>query len=342
MNVGEALARVDDELRSRRTLTSSMKRLAAEAQLDAEIDFAADAGALAVSLGALVAKLPPRVTGVCFFLDGEGGLDVMRCTGWTPGAALETWTDTARPGGKLRSRALRKAYATVAAGAAEYAVCLGYAGLALRDGLRALGNDPVERAIAWGFHDGDTFVLGIHGPRGFRPARSAKALLDLAAKEIAELPTNHGNWHGTFGTLVSIAKELHDRRDRASLVKLTARADGAAQSLDLRKGWIAACVLSHLAVLHGWVGEMGRADELLFAAETAAAKERNASHRLTATLSLRGAFDQLAQPDRARRRGPRCYGTSPRVSSRLVAGTPFARASFRSARGAARMARERR
>lgn len=463
MDVGEAVALVDAELRSKRTLASSMKRLAEEGELEAEIDYAADAGAVAASLGTLVAKLRPEVTGLCFFLDGEGGVDVMRSTGWKPGIGLEAWTDVARAGGKLRSRALKKAYGEISANPSEYAICLGYLGLALRDGLRAIETAPVERAIAWGYHDGDMFVLGVHGPRGFRltldlgptpkkkktaprpkhpklaptpkasrnprdwlvragllwlaaedhgsainvadellemgekhdatalvlgaaalvrkaprPTHQDRGLDDLAAcagalgrvgeraagvamleeacrllptvtddfwaaharSDIAEaandlaahdllaahgipayeravpepahekktyrsdaeddltaIRAGTGNWHGTF--LVFFARELRDAGDVSGLRDLAARAADAAKSLDLRKGFIAACALADLAVLHGWSGDAPRAEEHLLAAETVAAKERSASHRATATISLRKAFDSLEQPDRA-------------------------------------------
>jgi hypothetical protein len=462
MNVAQALALVNAELRSRRPLAESMVRLARRVELASAIDFGADAEAFAISLGTLVGTLRPGVTGLCFFLDGDGGVDVLRCTSWTPHTDLEEWTETAKPAGKLRSAALGAAYREIAQNPVEYAICLGYLGLALRDAFREIGAAPVERGIVWGYHDGDMFLLGVHGPKGFRltlapegktekkaaskarlpklaaapkaskrprdwlvraavlsltegdsivaaniagqlaelgakvdaaaiatsaaecarekgpgvtsdmlvgrlahcaevlgrvgkrkegiavleeacamhpslsefwrdstaydltdaahaldaldvlrkhgvrarrfvekpevPPRSAKTILRLAEKELAS--DDADNAHGTFSTVLDLAEELHAQKEHAALAKVAAKANRTAERLGIRKGWVAACVLSDLAVLHAWLGDAARGEELLVNAERAAAAERKASNRETATLALRQAFDHVGQPDR--------------------------------------------
>jgi hypothetical protein len=55
---------------------------------------------------------------------------------------------------------------------ADVMLCLGYTGLALRRAFEVtdpgtlLGNAK-ERAVAWGWHDGDLLVLGLVRPNGF-------------------------------------------------------------------------------------------------------------------------------------------------------------------------------
>ena len=470
LDVAEAVRLVRVELGSKRTLAASMARLERGAGTKVGVSFSADASAIADDVKALVAKLRPTTTGLCFFLDRDAitrgrGIEVLACTGYDAADADLAWAFDAKPGGRIASAALRAAYVSIAENPAEYAVCFGYLGLALRDALRALVS-PVVRVIAWGHHGGDFFLLGELGPKGLRlrveadektpssavvlpklaaaprasrhprdwlvragllaltntarldgvdgatwaardlvdlgarsdaiaiaraaaalglarrgmrdvsedmlvgyladcaevlgvsgerdearalldeactireglddfwkeqtasdlvdaarafdavdvlrrrklaipkrtPAekkpspRAAAAILRDAEKELAR--DNRRTAHSTFSWLLGFGKELHARKDRVSLAKLTKRADETAAAWKLEKGWAATGALSDLAVLHFLLGDEDGTEKILLRAERAATAERGASMKETVTLSLRSAFEAVGQPDR--------------------------------------------
>ncbi|MDG3006514.1 hypothetical protein [Paludisphaera mucosa] len=50
---------------------------------------------------------------------------------------------------------------------AEYSLFLGYSGIVLAEAFEGMGLES-EIRMAWGFHDGDLFLLGRSGATGFR------------------------------------------------------------------------------------------------------------------------------------------------------------------------------
>ena len=277
---------VAQEIASRRSLVASMKALGA-----ADLDFADDADRLAISLGTLVDRLRPGITGLCFFLAGDGGIDVHRCTGWTAGTSLAEWTDTARPAGKLRSAVLRAFSGPVEA--------LGYVGLALRDGFREIGGAAEERAVAFGHRDGDAFLLGIHGPKGFRlvtperkvvPRRQrSPGLPDLRAPRKAS--PNPRDWLVRASLLALAGDDPIDAAFYAKrLAEVGARADGQAiahaMTERVRAGEDASVRAGDLALAAATLAEVGSPGEgLTLLAEACAIHVSQGAHVMTWNLT---------------------------------------------------------
>ncbi|NOU29652.1 MAG: hypothetical protein HOO96_17240 [Polyangiaceae bacterium] len=193
--------------------------------------------------------------------------------------------------------------------------CVGHAGEArtlldeacvLREGLdpfwkKHTANDLTDAARAAGALD----VLRrrkVPISKRLPPAKSARPRSHLAIlRDVANyLASEDGaNAHATFASLLGCGKELHARNDLRSLAKLTTAADEKANTLKLAKGWVASAALSSLAVLHFLLDDEGGMQRLLGLAERAAAAERTASSKETCALSLRSAFDEVGQADRA-------------------------------------------
>lgn len=79
---------------------------------------------------------------------------------------------------KIPSDSLSAAYRTgiELGGLADYIVCFGFLGLALRQAFDSIPtteslNSAPYRAMMWGFHDGDLESLGVIHPQGFQLAK---------------------------------------------------------------------------------------------------------------------------------------------------------------------------
>lgn len=192
--VVEAFALVERLVRTGSEVAAGMERLLALCERSAphevwtrarELDFAGDAAALRVWLAGVLAEQPPsaEVAAYWFGLAHRAGenqeescqLYLSGSTCFDPADPMCGWAcwtdDTYLPEGRYAdSPVLRELYRLVketdVALLAEYALCLGYAALAVREACAGIGphlllGSRSWRGVAVGFDEGDFLLVGM-------------------------------------------------------------------------------------------------------------------------------------------------------------------------------------
>ncbi|HJZ88792.1 MAG TPA: hypothetical protein VKN99_26655 [Polyangia bacterium] len=218
LNLARMFDYVDQVIRSRGTVASGMKKIIGRCRRSApdpdwkrflEIDFASDVERLREWLTRVFASPPPAdQTGLWFGLCTpvlEGGsvcdLRVHAAVYDSENAEWPCWLNWEPSEPYARSQALASIYriayrserADYLGNNAEYPLCLGYAGLALRSVLSGVDPPRVvaganQRVALLGWDGGgDQLYIGAVRKDGFRVAKTAHALEPLRAKPM--IPT---------------------------------------------------------------------------------------------------------------------------------------------------------
>jgi hypothetical protein len=212
--MGTALRTIRDTTSVERGMAELLAFCRAQAPEDDEtwgelsgLDFGEDVRAIAAELAVLISALGDEYTGLYFGLDGLNmphgkGIEFGCATGYVPGAADDEWVyGCSRYPGEIASGVLSEMYRHVRVGRfGDCVLCLGYLGMALRAALERVDaavtlGGAGERAVVFGFHDGDLLRLGVIKPGGFElryddaATRWAAESASAAAGPVAQGPS---------------------------------------------------------------------------------------------------------------------------------------------------------